>query len=72
MTRHDQALLDKQFRGLYNSRRHDGITILVIVAVFVAGIWLGTLRTEASETVHFNSMQAALSAPSGSNLTVLR
>jgi hypothetical protein len=72
MTRRDQELLDRQLRGLGIPRRHDGMTILAIVAVFVAGIWLGNLHSEASETAHFNSMQTALSAPSGTNLTVLR
>jgi hypothetical protein len=72
MTRRDQELLDRQLRGLGIPRRHDGMTILAIVAVFVAGIWLGNLHAQTSETAHLNTVQTALSAPSGSNLTVLR
>jgi len=30
------------------------------------------LRSEAGETVHFNATETALSAPGGSNPTVLR
>ncbi len=72
MNRRDQELLDKQLRGLCIPPRHDGLTILAVAAVFVAGIWLGNLHLEASETAQLNSMQTALAAPSGSNLTVLR
>jgi hypothetical protein len=43
--------------------------ILAIVAIFLAGIFLGNLRSQAGEMVHFNATEAALSAPSGSNPT---
>ena len=48
--------------------------ILAIMAVFVAGLFLGNLRSEAREPVHFDTVETALSAPSGLNptLTVLR
>jgi hypothetical protein len=48
--------------------------ILAIMAVFVAGLFLGNLRSEAREPVHFDTVETALSAPSGPNpaLTVLR
>jgi hypothetical protein len=72
MTRRDQELLDRQLRGLCIQPRHDGTMILAIVAIFLAGIFLGNLRSEAGEPVHFNTTETALSAPSGSNLTVLR
>jgi hypothetical protein len=71
MTRRDQELLDRQLRGLGIAPRYDGMTILAIVAVFVAGVWLGNLHSETSATARFNTMQTA-SAPSGSNVTVLR
>jgi hypothetical protein len=74
MTRRDQELLDRQLRGLCIPQRRDGTMIMAIVAIFLAGIFLGNLRSQAGEMVHFNTMEAALSAPSASNptLTVLR
>jgi hypothetical protein len=72
MTRRDQELLDRQLRGLHIQPRHDGTMILAIVAIFLTGIFLGNLRSEAGETAHFNTIETALSALSGSNLAVLR
>jgi hypothetical protein len=74
MTRRDQELLDRQLRGLCIPERHDGAMILAIVAIFLAGMFLGNLRSQAGEMVHFNTIEAALSAPNGSNpaLAVLR
>jgi len=72
MTRRDQELLDRQLRGLHIQPRRNGTLMLAIVAVFLAGICLGSLRSEAGETVHFNATETALSAPGGSNPTVLR
>jgi len=74
MTRRDQELLDRQLRGLHIQPRHDGTMILAIVAIFLAGIFLGNLRSEAHETTHVNSIETAFSAASGSNptLTALR
>jgi hypothetical protein len=72
MTRRDQELLDRQFRGLCIQPRHDGTMILAIVAIFLAGIFLGNLRSQAGEIVHFNTTETALSAPNGSTLAVLR
>ena len=45
---------------------------LAIVAVFVAGLFLGNLRSQAGETAHFNPIATALSAPGASSPTVLR
>ena len=42
MTRRDQELLDRQLRGLCIPQRRDGTMILAIVAIFLAGIFLGT------------------------------
>jgi hypothetical protein len=72
MTRRDQELLDRQLRGLCIQPRHDGTMILAIVAIFLAGIFLGNLRSQAGETARFTATETALSAPSGSNPTVLR
>jgi hypothetical protein len=74
MTRRDQELLDRQLRGLCIPQRRDGTMILAIVAIFLAGIFLGNLRSEARETAHFTSIETAFSAASGSNpaLTALR
>ena len=67
MTRRDQELLDRQLRGLHIQPRHDGTMILAIVAIFLAGIFLGNLRSEAHETARFNTIETAFSAASGSN-----
>jgi len=72
MTRRDQELLDRQLRGLCIPERRDGTMILAIVVIFLAGIFLGNLRSEAREPVHFNTIATALSAASGTNPTVLR
>jgi hypothetical protein len=74
MTRRDQELLDRQLRGLCIQPPPTGTMILAIMAVFVAGLFLGNLRSEAREPVHFDTIEMALSAPSGLNptLTVLR
>ena len=72
MTRRDQELLDRQLRGLDIQPRHDGAMILAIVAIFLAGMFLGNLRSEAREPAHFNTIETALSAASGSNPTVSR
>jgi hypothetical protein len=70
MTRRDQELLDRQLRGLCIPQRHDGAMILAIVAIFLAGIFLGNLRSEARATVHLNTLEMALSAPSGLSPTL--
>jgi hypothetical protein len=74
MTRRDQELLDRQLRGLCIQPPPTGTMILAIMAVFVAGLFLGNLRSEAREPVHFDTVEMALSAPSGLNpaQTVLR
>lgn len=74
MTRRDQELLDRQLRGLCIPQRRDGTMILAIVVIFLAGIVLGNLRSKAGETVHFDTVKTALSAPSSliPTATVLR
>jgi hypothetical protein len=41
MNRRDQELLDKQFRWLRPEPRHEGVMIVALVAVFLAGIAVG-------------------------------
>jgi hypothetical protein len=74
MTRRDQELLDRQLRGLHIQPRHDGTMMLAIAAIFLAGIFLGNLRSAAGETAHFSTIETALSAADGANpaSTVLR
>jgi hypothetical protein len=72
MTRRDQELLDRQLRGLCIKSPPTGTMLLAIMAVFVAGLFLGNLRSEAREPVPFDSIETALSAPGGSNPTVWR
>ncbi|HWX83765.1 MAG TPA: hypothetical protein VNZ48_09230 [Xanthobacteraceae bacterium] len=74
MTRRDQELLDRQLRGLNLQPPPTGTMILAIVAVFLAGIFLGSLRSEAGAPVHFDTVETALAFPDGSDQmpTVLR
>jgi hypothetical protein len=74
MTRRDQELFDRQLRGLGIQPPPTGTMILAIIAVFVAGLFLGNVRSEAREPVHFDTIEAALSAPRGLSpaQTVLR
>jgi len=72
MTPRDQELLERQLRGLCIPPRRDGAMILVIVAIFLAGIFLGSLRSGTRDPVQVNTMAAALSAASGSNATQVR
>jgi hypothetical protein len=66
--------LDRQLRGLCIQPPPTGTMILAIMAVFVAGLFLGNVRSEAREPVHFDTIETALSAPSGLSptLTILR
>ncbi len=66
MDRRDQKLLDKQMRRLGPSPRHDGAMILVLVAVFLAGMTLGAaMFARKSQPVRLtsNGAMAALSMP---------
>lgn len=42
MNRRDQELLDKQMHAIYVPPRNDGVLMLAAVAVFLAGITLGS------------------------------
>jgi hypothetical protein len=69
MTRRDQELLDRQLRGLHIPERHDGTMILAIVMIFLVGLFLGNLRSEAGETEHFNTGETALSVSNAASPT---
>ena len=63
MTRRDQELLDKQLWGVSSRSPQNGMTILMIVAVFLAGIGIGDV---VSKTKQANTHYAALiSHPNG-------
>jgi hypothetical protein len=63
MTRPDQELLDKQLWGVSSRSPQNGMTILMIVAVFLAGIGIGDV---VSKTKQANTHYAALiSYPNG-------
>ena len=66
MTRRDQALLDRQLRGLHIPERHDGTMILVIVMIFLVGLFLGNLHSQAGETA------LSVSSAASPTLAVLR
>ncbi|MGB8444542.1 MAG: hypothetical protein WCE32_09135 [Pseudolabrys sp.] len=57
MTRRDQELLDKQLWGVSSRSPQNGMTILMIVAVFLAGIGIGDV---VSKTKQASTHYAAL------------
>ena len=69
MTRRDQALLDRQLRGLHIPERRDGTMIMAIVMIFLAGLFLGNLRSKAGATAHFNTGEISLSVSSAASPT---
>lgn len=63
MTRREQELLEKQLWGVSSRSPQNGMTILMIVAVFLAGIGIGDV---VSKTKQANTHYAALiSYPNG-------
>jgi hypothetical protein len=65
MTRHDQELLQKQLWGVSSRSPQIGITILMIVTVFVVGMGIGDIL---SKTTQANTHYAALiSSPNWQN-----
>ena len=57
MTRRDRELLEKQLWGVSSRSPQNGMTILMIVAVFLAGIGIGDV---VSKTKQANTHYAAL------------
>jgi hypothetical protein len=63
MTRRDQELLDKQLWGISSRSPQNGMAILMIVAVFLAGVGIGDI---VSKTKQANTHYVALmSYPNG-------
>jgi hypothetical protein len=62
MTRHDQELLDKQLWGVSSRSPQNGMAILMIVAVFLAGMGIGDI---VSKTKPANTHYALISYPNG-------
>jgi hypothetical protein len=63
MTRHDQELLEKQLWGVSSRSPQSGITVLMIIAVFLVGMGIGDI---VSKTNQANTHYAALiSYPNG-------
>ena len=65
MNRHDQELLDKQLSGVSSRSPQNGITALMIVAVFLVGMGIGDIlsKTKLADT-HY---AALISYPNGQN-----
>ena len=57
MTRHDQELLEKQLWGVSSRSPQSGITVLMIIAVFLVGMGIGDI---VSKTKQANTHYAAL------------
>ena len=65
MNQYDQELLDKQLRGLNPSPRNYSVMIVAILAVFFAGITLGSfLSAYRSEPMQI-AWNDAISLPTG-------
>lgn len=65
MTRRDQELLQKQLWGVSSRSPHNGIMILMIVAVFLVGMGIGDILSKTTQT---NTQYAALiSSPNWQN-----
>ena len=63
MNRHDQELLDKQLWGVSSRSPQNGITALMIVAVFLVGMGIGDIVSKIKQA---NTHYAALiSFPNG-------
>ncbi len=66
MDQRDQELLDKQLRHLSLPSRNDGLTILMLVAIFFAGLVVGgILFGHGGETIQVasNEPPGAISVP---------
>ena len=65
MNQYDQKLLDKQLRGVNPSPRNDGVMVVAILAIFLAGITLGSfLSAYRSEPMQI-AWNDAISLPNG-------
>ena len=65
MDQRDQELLDKQLKGI-SAKRNDGVIVLLLVAVFLAGTTLGSfLFGHDRELTRFASTETGTSFPIG-------
>jgi hypothetical protein len=63
MTRRDQELLDKQLWGVSSRSPQNSMAILMIVAVFLAGVGIGDIVSKTKQaSTHY---VALISYPSG-------
>jgi hypothetical protein len=68
MERRDQELLDKQLRHVQVAARDDGVIVLVLTAVFFAGMAIGGfLYAYSGEPLHAVAEHAALNQQVASN-----
>jgi hypothetical protein len=58
MDQHDQELLEKQTRAIYQPPRQAGVIILGVLAIFLVGMIAGSLLT--AETVPTTANGAAI------------
>jgi hypothetical protein len=74
MTRHDQELLDRQLRHLHIPQRHDGVLMLAMTALFLAGLFLGNWHATATEATSSQIQGSAVVALNGTTAapTLLR
>ncbi|MGB7673489.1 MAG: hypothetical protein WBM31_20810 [Pseudolabrys sp.] len=57
MTRRDQELLDKQLWGVSSRSPQNGMTILIIVAVFLAGMGIGDILSKTKQaSTHYAAL----------------
>jgi hypothetical protein len=49
MNKRDQKLLDKQLRAVSPPSRHDGVVMIAIVGMFLAGMTFGSLLSAPAE-----------------------
>jgi len=72
MNQYDQELLDKQLRGLNASPRNDGVMVVAILAMFLAGMTLGgflSARNSERMQIAWNDATPAISIPNGAPLS---
>jgi len=67
MNQREQKLLDRQLHGLYLPPHRDGTIILAILAVFIVGLFVGSLLSGPSEQMQTAANEPAMSLPSGSS-----
>jgi hypothetical protein len=72
MDRRDQEFLSKQLRHLPPSPRSDGSMILVMVAVFLAGMTVGAVMLDYQTSQTAARTRTAMSVPASSTVPIAR